>query len=177
MGRSDLLARAHEEEVARRQLDAAHRALQQREHDPGAQACYREALTRWRTALDRAYPPGFWDAYDALGRGDPSGADSAIEFLEADPWFFRSGYVKATLIQRLTRLDLSPLHASRLRTVILAAVDGRDRRELRSYRRLARKVDAPDLREALQSRLAADDPGVRRRARWILDALPPPPAT
>ena len=177
MPRSDLTTRAREERIAHHQLVAAHRALQQKERDPVAQAAYHAALTRWRTALERAYPPGFWGAYDALGRGDPSGADIAIEFLEGDPWFFRSGYVKATLIERLTRLDLSPLHASRLRSVVLTAVDSRDRRELRRYRRLARKVDTPELRKALQSRLDADDPGVRRRARWILDALTPAPAT
>ena len=62
--------------------------------------------------------------------------------------------------------------AARLRRVVLAAVDRPDRREFRRYTRLARKVDAPELRQALEERLGAADPGIRRRARWVLEALP-----
>ena len=55
--------------------------------------------------------------------------------------------------------------------VVLAAVDKCDRREFRSYCRLARTVDSPDLRQVLSDRLGDPDCGVRRRARWVLNAL------
>jgi hypothetical protein len=167
----DYAARAREVEEARRELDAANRVpTVGRKHVKAAQA-RQAALDRWYAAVDAAYPPSFWDAYDALKRGDPSGAEEALAFLEADPWFFRSGYIKEKLLLRLTRLDLTSKQTARLRDVVLNAVDSRDRREFRRFCRLARRVDSPDLRAALERRLSSPDPGVQRRARWVLDGL------
>jgi hypothetical protein len=55
--------------------------------------------------------------------------------------------------------------------VVLVAVDGYDRREFRSFGRLARHVDDPDLRDQLRARLEAPNSRTRRHARWILEAL------
>ncbi|HEX5323471.1 MAG TPA: hypothetical protein VFW40_06775 [Capsulimonadaceae bacterium] len=130
-----------------------------------------ETAQRRRKALDVAYPPGFRDDCKALQAGNAAGLETAIRFLEADPWFFGTGYKKADLIKWITRLDLSARDATRLQGVVLHAVDSRDRREFRSYCRLARKVDTPELRDALAERLIDDSEDVRRRARWVLDAL------
>lgn len=83
--------------------------LQWRYPDDGAAwDAWREATVAWREAIDGAYPPGFWDAYARLRDRDPAGLETAIAFLEADPWFFRSGYVKAVLIRYINRLGLLP---------------------------------------------------------------------
>lgn len=156
---------AHEALRAAAALSARHR-----EHVEEAGPVYWRALERFRAAIANAYPPGFWAALQRLRNGDPAGLETAVTFLEADPWFHRSGYAKESLIRYLTRLPLSPEHARRLREVVLAAVDGRDRREFRSYCRLARKVDDPAMRAELQQRLKHDDPRVRRHARWVLAA-------
>ena len=50
-------------------------------------------------------------------------------------------------------------------------VDNRDERDFREYCRLARKLDAPELREQLTQRVGQGDLDVRRRARWVLEAL------
>lgn len=92
----------------------------------------------------------------------------AILFLEADPWFFRSGYLKVELIRSLKRATLSERDVMRLGFVLLRAVDRRHRREFRSYCRLAAHVKTPELVERLRERLAADDTEVCRRARWML---------
>jgi hypothetical protein len=62
-----------------------------------------ETIAAWHAAIDeghrsllRAYPPGFWELVGLLRYGDPRGLEQAIRFLEADPWFFRSGYTKDT---------------------------------------------------------------------------------
>jgi hypothetical protein len=167
----DYAARAREVGEARRALDAANRLPTAGRKNVKAAQARQAALDRWYGAVEAAYPPGFWDAYDALKRGDPSGAEEAIAFLEADPWFFRSGYTKEKLLLRLTRLELTPRQAQRLRHVVLAAVDFRDRREFRRFSRLARKVDSPDLRAALRERLHSPDEGVQRRAQWVLQGL------
>jgi hypothetical protein len=99
------------------------------------------------------------------------GVDGAIEFLEKDEWTFGSGYAKADLIRLLRKLDLKPIQAERLRRVVLAVVDGRDRREFRHYCRLACKVDSPQLRQELMRRLEDENEAVRRHALWVLEYL------
>ncbi|MCI0525411.1 MAG: hypothetical protein L0Y75_09135 [Acidobacteria bacterium] len=99
------------------------------------------------------------------------GVDGAINYLEEDEWTFRSGYAKAELIRLLRKLDLNHSQAERLRRVVLAVVDGRDRREFRQYCRLACKLDTPQLREELMRRLEDESEVVRRHARWALEYL------
>jgi len=99
------------------------------------------------------------------------GVDEAIRFLEKDEWAFGSGYAKADLIRLLRKLDLNSTQAERLRRVVLAVVDGRDRREFRHYRRLACKLDSPQLRVELMRRLEDENEVVRRHARWVLEYL------
>ena len=97
--------------------------------------------------------------------------DAAIKFLEKDEWEFGSGYVKADLIRLVKKLDLRPDQADRLRRVLLAVVDDRDRREFRAYCRLASKLDSEQLRNELALRLEGEDDGIRRRAQWMLHYL------
>lgn len=136
-----------------------------------------EAHRLWFEALDRAYPAGFWEDYKRLRSGDPAGIENAVSFLEADPWFFGTGYVKTTLMRSLKPAMLTPEYKKRLQGVVLTVVDKRDERDFREYCRLARKVDGPGLREGLAQRLTSRSPDtspnrdVRRRARWVLDAL------
>jgi hypothetical protein len=128
------------------------------------------AVDVFQKAIANAYPPGFWEDYKRLKERNSVGLETGVKFLEADPWFFRSGYTKAELIRYISHIELPQPIAERLRWVVVAAVDGRDRREYRQYCRLARKVDSPELREELSLRLHHDNPAVRRRARWVLDA-------
>lgn len=101
----------------------------------------------------------------------PITLSTAVDFLESDPWFHGSGYIKANLIKFINRQELKPEWSKRLQKVVLAAVDREDRREFRSYCRLACKVNSGQLRNELSRRLEDEDEGVRRRARWMLDYL------
>jgi hypothetical protein len=163
--------------IARRAQAIVHEASAiSRRHprDLGAQEIHHSAVELFRSAVARAYPPAFWEDYQHLKEGSPASLDTAVKFLEADPWFDRSGYVKAELIRHIRRIELPQAIAERVRRVVLATVDRRDRREFRQYCRLARKVDSPELRAELSLRIQQDDPAVRRRARWVLDALERP---
>lgn len=129
------------------------------------------AADEFHRAIDAAYPPGFWENYTRLKEGQPEALEIAMVFLEDDPWFFRSGYIKVELIKYIGRTTLTEDRAQRLRRIALHAVDSRDRREFRAYCRLARKIDSSDLRNALLRRTNSFDDGIRRRARWMLEAL------
>lgn len=108
---------------------------------------------------------------ELLQGGDYAQVDVAVAFLETNPYFFRSGYTKDKLIRFLKPPMLTPKYARRLGQAILTVVDARDDRDFRAFCRLARKVDAPALREQLTARLTSGDAGIRRRARWVLEAL------
>ncbi len=98
-----------------------------------------------------------------------SGIESAITFLESDPWFFGSGYFKADLLKILTQVELKPSQITRLQKIALAVVDKRDCREFRWYCRLACKVQSTKLKNDLQQRMNVVDSDVKRRANWMLN--------
>jgi hypothetical protein len=136
-------------------------------HFEGRDACIEEF---WM-AIEAALPPDFDDAYAKLKAGDSSGIETILQFLEADPIFFRSGYLKADLVRFLSRTPLSGPQIERLRVVVLRVAGLRDGREFRRYCRLARRLDAPPFRSELEALLSSDDADIRRRAGWVLDAL------
>ena len=169
--RDVLRARGQEAESARR---AIREAWSHRDESPEALQRWLDSIAEFRAAVDRAWPSGFWAAFERLPSGDPAAIESATLFLEADPWFFRSGYVKAELIRRLNRVPLAPEIEERLRGVVLDVARARDRREYRAYCRLARKVRSTALRAQLEMLVASTDDAVRRRARWMLAAIDQP---
>jgi hypothetical protein len=118
------------------------------------------------------YSPAFGRAIDSLKAGDRSGLEPVLRFLEADPWCFRSGYVKADVIPSLTRVALDESEKARLRAVVMNFVDcAKPRRELHSYVNLARAIANSELRAALIGRLESADPVVQYNARTVVDGL------
>ena len=117
------------------------------------------------------YTWDFWRDVELLRGGDQTKVEAAISFLEADPWFHGSGYVKTKLSRYIKADMLTPAYRTRLANVVLSVVDKRHDRDFRAFCRLARKADTPELREQLTRRLAHNDLDVRRRARWVLEAL------
>lgn len=161
-------ARARQVEEARR---AVHETWRRRGQSQSAWQTWSEAAAAFHRALDAAYPPGFRETFHRLKSGEADDLEPLIAFVEADPIFFRSGYMKADCIRLLKRQNLTEHEADRLRQALLKVVDQRDRREFRHFCRLARAVDSPDLRAALRERLLTHpDPNVRRRAGWALHA-------
>jgi hypothetical protein len=156
--------------IAREAKDILGETVRLRWRSEEAWELWSQAAQRFHQAIDTAYPPGFWDDFERLSKGDVTALESAVAFLEADPWFFRSGYIKGYLIRYINRIELPPGYADRLRRMVLSATEGRQWREFRAYCRLARKLDSPELRAELTRLLDHPDPAVRRRARWALDA-------
>lgn len=168
----DLLERAAEVEAARRAVHVSFSQLRnRRDPDDPATLEWQAEIKRFRAAIDLAYPGGFWDDLVRASQGDWAGLETLIGFLEADPFFFRSGYAKERILKLVKRAPLDAGQRARLRDVCLAVVDGRDRREFRNYCRLAAALDDPALRAGLSERLESADSGVRRRAGWMRDAL------
>ncbi len=147
-----------------------------RKRDEGREAMDRwdEAARQFHEAVRLLYSEDFEASLEKLRTGDPIAVEPAITFLEADPWCFRSGYAKETILRFLPRATLTEEQAERLRVVVLHAVDIGDRREFRGYSRSARHVVDDALRSELLSRLRSGDPSRARRALWVLEALDEP---
>jgi len=139
-------------------------------HDDAWLGAKRQADATLQTAYEAVVPAGFDAAWRQLHAGEKPDWEPLLRFLEDDWIFFASGYRKAALIQDIKRAELPSHVQSRLRQVVLNVVDRRDGREFRYFCKLARKVDAPELRAALRERMTSNDPNVRRRANWALYA-------
>jgi hypothetical protein len=118
-----------------------------------------------------AFPGGLERGLALLAAGDAQAIESAVTFLEVDPLFHRSGYIKADLLRHLKRAQLSEDQKSRLRKVVIARVQGPDSREFRHYARIAPMITDESLRDALQVIRQSTDPVKARHAEWILQAL------
>jgi hypothetical protein len=64
--------------------------------------------------LSAVFTDEFLAAVAAVKGGDQAGLEYVVRFLEADPWCRRSGYMKASLIPAIARLELNELTRRRL---------------------------------------------------------------
>jgi len=122
-------------------------------------------------AWQHAWPPTFWDALQSLGTSAQCDVSLLVAFLEADPMFFRSGYVAESILRKLRRHALSEPMKARLRSVVLDAVRRRHRRQFRRFSSLARDLDTPDLRRQLEALAGSADARVRTHATWVRESL------
>lgn len=146
-------------------------AFAQNDTSTVARAEWQTAARRFHDAVDTFYE----DVEKAIAQAKqdrPEAVDYLITFLEADPWCFRSGYVKGRMYEVLRRARLENEAIARVSEALLRAVDAGYRREFRSACRLAQVVAGSDLMDALRQRLHARDGHLRRRALWMLTYLP-----
>jgi hypothetical protein len=160
----------------REKTQANHEAFERR-GDPRGVERWEDAVRELRNAQSLMYPPEFWATVRRLQARDPTAVEPMLTFLEADPWCFRSGYAKETIMSFFPRHDLSPGQRERVERVCLHAVDVGNRREFRRTCKLARAFDAPTLRTALRERMRSQDPDLARRALWMLMGLRRPRLT
>ena len=120
---------------------------------------------------DLAFPGGLDKQQMQLDKLEPHAIEMAIQFLEADPWFFRSGYLKTVFTRRLKRASLTEDQILRLNIVILSMVKCEGRRELRSFCRLARAIQTPKLLSDIHNLAESPDEGISRRANFMLDII------
>lgn len=140
------------------------------ESDPRTQR-WLNAIRAFNATYSRVYPEDLRLFEQGALPGSEIGTADILDFVEADPVFFRSGYMKEALLGALKQRPLTQHEITRLQTVILNVVQKADRREFRRFCRAAAVVDDQNFREELKGLEVAEDPGVRRRSRWVLEAL------
>jgi hypothetical protein len=105
---------------------------------------------------------------------DTDAADQALAYLEADPYYFRSGYARAKLARSLAQASLPDADRARARRYVVDAVAGRKHCNQRELGQLAGAVANNELRAALRAQLHASDHSTARRALHTLRGVRSP---
>ncbi len=115
----------------------------------------------FRTKVAEFYTP-FDAAASALRAGDPAGLETAVRFLEADPWCFRSGYLKSLLMYRMANHGDIESHRGRLQDVVVHRLRHPQPRLLHPTVRLAATVWDEGLQDRVVSLADATSPMAER---------------
>ena len=108
----------------------------------------------------------------ALSAGDADAKESAIRFLEFDPYYYRSGYIKSKLLVRLKNIKLSASEVKRLQKVICNAIVSQPPKcEFKYYARLLKNVGTPEFRAKLQNLSVPDLPYLKARQECCLQEV------
>ncbi|MBW8754466.1 MAG: hypothetical protein JF595_09995 [Sphingomonadales bacterium] len=130
-----------------------------------------DAIEAFREAHSRVYSRGLQLVEFGALPADEVDTTEILDFLEADPVFFRSGYMKEVLLSTLKQRSLSEVDRERLQAIIIEQVSKSDRREFRRICRVATTVADASFRTRLEIMEQTNDPNISRRASWVLAAL------
>ncbi|HEY0587343.1 MAG TPA: hypothetical protein VGD52_14505 [Pseudoduganella sp.] len=102
---------------------------QERDASPAQRAEWQAACEDFYARYDRLCFPGGAAMLERVRSGAPDAVEAAVQFLLADPYHFRSGYLKERLWRWLARLQLSARARNRLERAALSYLDRRICRE------------------------------------------------
>lgn len=132
------------------------------------EAC--DAWHSYESILDTFWKP---ESLQSLEAGDPELLEIALAFVEVDPYYFRSGYLKKRLFRRLKRLKLSNAHRQRLLQGILDAVQSHRGDGWKDFCLLAGSFSDIDFANGVSRFLSDSDPHIAWRAQILLKHIQP----
>lgn len=148
--------------------DDIQRTFREQPHGPAHHAAC-EAFHRSYDEL--AFPGGLSSGLARLKLLEPQAIAIAVQFLEADPRFFRSGYIKEEIIRRLKHAPLTPEQRASLRRIVLKTVRDRGADLSRRFATLAPAVDSPEFRKEIEAAAESPDRWIQQRAKQVLHVL------
>ena len=103
--------------------------VQERHTSPTQRAAWQAACEEFYARYDSLCFPGGAAMLERVRSGDAAAVEAAVQFLLADPYHFRSGYLKERLWRWLARQPLSAGAHKRLERAALSYLDRRICRE------------------------------------------------
>ena len=153
------------------QDDIKHTAKKRAENEQSLKE-WKEACRLFHEALDLVFPGGLSKQLELLKKHDPTTIDNAITYLKADPYYFRSGYIKQEMLRRLKQAPLTHKQIIQLQDILIDVIQRTGRRENREYYRLAAKIADEKFRARIQEIMQnSKDPQITNRAQQMLDKL------
>jgi hypothetical protein len=117
---------------------------------------------------DELFFPGGSTRWEAFLSRDASETETAIAFLEADPWFFRSGYMKQQIWDHLKRASLTSKQERQLEAAAMAYLYRRVEREFWHMARYVRMRGSSAFWDAVTSLAATSAGKLSVKAGWLL---------
>ena len=111
------------------------------------------------------------EAFYSLSPINSESVEFGVQFLEINPFFFRSGYIKEQILNKLKRVVLTKPQSTRLRKVLKNAVLSCSGREFKRYCRLALVIGNETLIQELTGLSEHQDRKIKSRAVLMLSYL------
>jgi hypothetical protein len=119
---------------------------------------WEKAVKDWKEFSGFGYPETKFYFFEnqtfltALSSGETDAKESAIKFLEFDPYYYRSGYIKSKLLVRLKQLKLTASEIKRLQKVVCNAIlSPLPKSEFKYYAGLLKNIGTPEFRLKLDA--------------------------
>jgi hypothetical protein len=139
-----------------------------------SQAAYKEwkqACRIWHNTTSATDHLWLDETRKKIRSGDRETIDDVMLFLEVDPWYFRSGYLKERLIEDLKRAPLNEHNEERIRHIIINVTKGRDRREFRYFCKLAARVASEEFEKVVEQEAEQHDKESHGKLSYLLRYL------
>ena len=135
-------------------------------------SAHREAWRKASEDFHRSYAelafPGGEQRWLAFLARDSSELGTAISFLKADPRFFRSGYLKQIIWDRLKRASLSVQQERQIEAVAVEYLHRRVQREFWHMSRYLRMRGSPGFWQGTEALASANTGPASVRAQWLM---------
>jgi hypothetical protein len=129
---------------------------------------YSALLVEFREATLAATPENI---AEDLEKGAKISIDNAVAFLASEAYFFRSGYLKQILVQKLKHVDLDKEQTACLEMLVLNRIERPNQFHFADFARLAAFLKSPSLVAQIEHHAESSDEGIRQRAQRVLDNI------
>ena len=141
-------------------------------------ARWENAVRAWKEFSGFGYPETKFYFFEnqtflaALSAGDAEAKESAIKFLEFDPYYYRSGYIKSKLLVHLKHIKLTASEIRRLQKVVCNAIlSPLPKSEFKYYAGLLKNIGTPEFRAKLQNLSVPDLSYLKARLECCLQEV------
>lgn len=152
----------------RRLSDRIHETVRARSNSQEDKAQWKHACAEFHQKFDSLCFPGGAEMFNRVRNNDPVALEAAIRFLAADPYHFRSGYLKECLWRWLPHCRLSISAKNRLEKAALLYLDRRISREFWSMCKTMARLGDSEFWATVSLRARAQGTPEALRALYLL---------
>ena len=166
---SNVASEIRENSATIRELYARiHLTFATRDQSPAQREAWSRACAEFHGRYGSLSYPGGDSRWEALMSLDSAEIETAIAFLEADPFHFRSGYMKEAIWRRLKAAELGPKQVRRLEAAAMSQLHRQIRRDFWYMVRFVRLRGSKVFWEGIHNLAAQDSGSPGLKAWWMI---------
>lgn len=164
--------RVQEIREASTKLDSLNKRIKEtfRTRDRGVEERERwsRACAEFHSRYQELFYPGGDASLDALKFHEPAAIQLAIDFLDADPRHFRSGYIKEEVWRRIRNAPLIQEDKTRLENIAIKYLDRRISRDFWAMARVMAVIAPKKFWDQVRTVAESEEPPKKSRAQYLL---------